>query len=375
MKKSTLFIGASFLMASGMAFNAQAVELTDVYPTPGTVFNYEEYAELQLVFNAGVKMTGEASIQYTTKAGEAVNHVFESLYVEEYNESKLLYVLFNKDIETMGANGANELTHPSYYQNEVLPNADYAKGFSITVTGVEGLDGSAVTYAANQVGVKVNDGTIVVSYEMGQGPELVQESLPSMFYNYWAEGATDSTATFMFNQDIEYVNEVTVVMDMAVWGSPSGGDEPNPYFTIYQTQGGNINYLGNNKNIVDGKTVTIDFAGIDYQAIANNFVKNDLSAYEMVTLFVQGVYSVSGMPYKSNGLAVMTYYIPFTNAAFEGATPDDTETGINAVGADANGMYRVYNLQGAQVLNTSDVNSVKELKGLYIVNGKKVVIR
>ena len=51
-------------------------------------------------------------------------------------------------------------------------------------------------------------------------------------------------------------------------------------------------------------------------------------------------------------------------------------TGISFVGADADGLYRVYNLQGVNVLNTRDASDLGMLEnGLYIINGKKVVIR
>ena len=50
--------------------------------------------------------------------------------------------------------------------------------------------------------------------------------------------------------------------------------------------------------------------------------------------------------------------------------------GVNIVEADANGIYRVYNLHGVNVMNTGNADELKTLgRGIYIINGKKAVIR
>lgn len=54
------------------------------------------------------------------------------------------------------------------------------------------------------------------------------------------------------------------------------------------------------------------------------------------------------------------------------------ETGVESIESDGlnakDGVYRVYNLQGVNVMNTTDAASLKNLpKGLYIVNGKKIM--
>lgn len=53
----------------------------------------------------------------------------------------------------------------------------------------------------------------------------------------------------------------------------------------------------------------------------------------------------------------------------------DKASGVNVIGTDVEG-FRVYNLNGVNVLNTHDASAVKALRpGIYIINGKKVVIR
>lgn len=53
-----------------------------------------------------------------------------------------------------------------------------------------------------------------------------------------------------------------------------------------------------------------------------------------------------------------------------GAAP----TGIGSIYDNADGRYRVYNLQGVLILDTDDYSAVERLpRGLYIVNGKKIL--
>lgn len=51
--------------------------------------------------------------------------------------------------------------------------------------------------------------------------------------------------------------------------------------------------------------------------------------------------------------------------------------GVENLAIDSNdGIYRVYNLQGVNVLNTKDASEVNNLNnGIYIINGKKVMVR
>lgn len=53
------------------------------------------------------------------------------------------------------------------------------------------------------------------------------------------------------------------------------------------------------------------------------------------------------------------------------------EAGVEAIGAEpADGIYKVFNLQGVKMLETKDATEINNLpKGFYIVNGKKVVVK
>jgi hypothetical protein len=54
----------------------------------------------------------------------------------------------------------------------------------------------------------------------------------------------------------------------------------------------------------------------------------------------------------------------------------NNESGVNAITADAKGLYNVYNVLGVKVKTTSDASELRELPaGIYIVNNKKLVIK
>lgn len=55
--------------------------------------------------------------------------------------------------------------------------------------------------------------------------------------------------------------------------------------------------------------------------------------------------------------------------------PDDPSS-IDNISADSDGYYRVYNLNGVNVLNTKDKNNINDLpRGIYIVNRMKIFIQ
>ena len=76
--------------------------------------------------------------------------------------------------------------------------------------------------------------------------------------------------------------------------------------------------------------------------------------------------------YNTNGCHL--YFITVEEPASE----DDTTTGISTVNANAatDATINVYNLTGVKVMSTTDAADINNLsKGLYIINGKKVVIK
>lgn len=63
-------------------------------------------------------------------------------------------------------------------------------------------------------------------------------------------------------------------------------------------------------------------------------------------------------------------------ATYELTIENGLLSGVKIVGAEVfDGVYRVYNLQGLKVLETTDASQLNNLKGLYIINGKKAIIK
>ena len=51
------------------------------------------------------------------------------------------------------------------------------------------------------------------------------------------------------------------------------------------------------------------------------------------------------------------------------------QAGVESIVAAQDGVYRVFNLQGVKVLETTDASAISNLgKGIYIINGKKVIL-
>lgn len=91
-----------------------------------------------------------------------------------------------------------------------------------------------------------------------------------------------------------------------------------------------------------------------------------------------GTHSIT-VPNETKG--VITVYYELNGGAVEPLTYNyeavrEYSTGVSFIGADADGMWRVYNLNGVNLLNTRDASDLNLLdSGLYIINGKKVIIR
>lgn len=68
----------------------------------------------------------------------------------------------------------------------------------------------------------------------------------------------------------------------------------------------------------------------------------------------------------------------YTNgyAALESITvmgyEDPDNDGVEGIEADANGLFKVYNLNGVKVMETEKLEELKSRKGVYIINGKKI---
>lgn len=130
--------------------------------------------------------------------------------------------------------------------------------------------------------------------------------------------------------------------------------------------------------IVDGNTIVIDMASV-YAEIANSVIDSrDIGGTDY-----SGVYkfTLAKKTVKINGsgaraiAAENVVYNDETSLYYNINFADNTTTGIGAI-ETVEGLYKVYNLQGVNILTTEDALLVNNLPaGLYIVNGTKVIIR
>ena len=91
-----------------------------------------------------------------------------------------------------------------------------------------------------------------------------------------------------------------------------------------------------------------------------------LSSSNDMSVMTGGLFVTCLTGYNENMDAAYFYSYIFSGLDFAGID--------SIVASPSDGMYRVYNLQGVKVLETKDASQLNELgKGLYIINGKKVM--
>lgn len=139
-------------------------------------------------------------------------------------------------------------------------------------------------------------------------------------------------------------------------------------------------------------TISWDNQPLTYNYTADNLFVEDQNTREQTYLpFGQEVtlnadataleVNLSELEAGKYAIVVPDYYVIINDELLNGLVYSDEyvildQSGVVAFDADEDGMYRVYNLNGINVLNTTDVEAVRQLDGgVYIVNGVKVLIR
>lgn len=89
-----------------------------------------------------------------------------------------------------------------------------AQSFTITVDNVKTANGPVVVNDSNMEGVTVNDGTVSVTYDIAPAAQYLPEksTWPQTFYSSWQSGDPAGMATLAFDQEIQRVGNVTVMM-------------------------------------------------------------------------------------------------------------------------------------------------------------------
>ena len=138
-------------------------------------------------------------------------------------------------------------------------------------------------------------------------------------------------------------------------------------------------------------TISWDNQSLTYNYTADNVFVEDQNNDKTYLPFGQEVtlnadataleVNLSELEAGKYAIVVPDYYVIINDELLNGLVYSDEyvildQSGVVAFNADEDGMYRVYNLNGINVLNTTDVEAVRQLDGgVYIVNGVKVLIR
>ena len=343
--------GATTFLLTLKAGETVTAKLVSVEPTAGTVFDWVNYMySWNITFSPKDATASNATLTYTNAQGQTVT---ENLDTSDY---------WGYDAQR-GVFGV-----PSYriYQLMSTGQASQNSDFIFDLYEVK-AGGAYVTESEVANGVEIGpDGHITIKFINGTPIQLISQKMPNSWPIPGFE-ANDPNAvvTLEFSGPVAKVSEVSIVNASVSEGSQTSGDEPPLSVDISQLYPERIQY--------DGNVVTIDLSGIKLEQTIDRYDESTGQtttvtspfAVKTSTFKIGWVEGANGLNAKFDGSNWFTYFF----------TPD-TSTGIQNVVEAADGVYKVYNLQGVNILNTvnaADLNSLTP--GLYIVNGKKVLIR
>lgn len=307
------------------------VTLVDVVPTPGMAFDYEGD------YGAGVILTFDPAQVEFTKASIT--------YTPAGSKTPQIIILENEE-GAIGENAAYEYKAGQWtFQAVPLYFAKSEKGTDLTLTlenvNYNGIE--LVASALNNTAVVVKDGNVSVTWTRpAVDMSIVSESWPQTVYSNSANGDSALIATITFNENIISKPSASMVFGSQVWGSGSAGDNPDPGMDLPCS--------------VTGATITVDMSGINFGSLYSTGSKT----YNEITVFIGNIIGADGQKFnqKNPGIAKV---IPYNNNA---------TSGVNSLESEA-AETPVYNLEGVKVGNSLEGLS----KGIYVVNGKKVVVK
>ena len=308
--------------------SASSEFITDVFPNTRSNFNYVVTKEMQISASGGVSGFGNVTLSY----GDKEIPLDAQTYGISLNGPTNGYFL------QIGSN-----TNTEFSKLIAAIAYDGAETFTVTVTDLKAGGNPVVSNESGQSGVTVDNGTVSVTYELKPAPLMLQDESywPSTFYSYWEPGDNNGIAVLKFNQDIASVYEIQLIMGHVIYNS-----QTEIVYDVYDMK---------DKTQITGNTMSIDFTGV---------ARYGTGRTEDITITISEIIGTNGMPVDMDGYGVtdvmMFKYIPYSNEAYTGVASIEEATLENT---------EVYNLQGVKL----DKSCLKA--GLYIVNGKKVVVK
>ena len=248
-----------------------------VTPSTNNLFNYVVLQEVQIFGTSNIESIGKVSVSY----GSTTVDLDSSVY-------------------TVGINGGGgsffiQITGLEFQKLVASIANSGADSFTIIVEDVKTTGGEVVVNDSGEESVKVDNGTVSVTYNVSPAAQYLAESSswPSPFYSSWQENDPLGMATLSFDQEIASVGEVTLMMGYFTEGMISEMDS----------------YDLTDKTKVNGKDVVIDFTGVLRTANVRQ-----------ITVIVQNVRSTNGMTANMgssplNLSSTLFEYIDFANEA------------------------------------------------------------
>ena len=399
------------LISAGEAYVYSDVVLQSHIADPYLLMNSEETTYTlefsgpatvkKVILNEGQGMSSECEVKAVEGSNDQTWIV--TIPASALSESQILINVFAEDKEHRAINKALDYTNPTDGGDNVwLPitlEAEFNKpAFTVTPeseTTLEKIDVITFSYSgainlsyaiSDKIKIMTNGGRTLL-YELGfddvKRPEgyegtdklcIVLDTpitevgnytidVPSGFFNLGEqfEGGSSRAATIYY--EIAAPHE-----GLAITANPAAGNVTEIPATIVISadcdEAGFENYdlmptLVDDKNISYPLDVELD--PIDWNAIDIILKNGAITADGTYTLTIPAG-AISDGTGKSNDEEKIVYII-------------GTSTGIDNIVANAGGKVDVYTINGVSVLRNADAAAVKALKkGLYIINGKKVVI-
>lgn len=311
------------------------LRLLNILPAPGQAFDPVNFiGGAQMFFTPTIVSFSKITFDYTKADGTEVS---KNVNYEYYSDALMLniYSLFNE---------AMEVVEPESKCTITLYDINF-DGMPLTTSDVEN-----VTFA---------DGNLSFQYIFSKPIQLTNATWPKTIYAYWPEGEKAGLATLEFNMNVSTVGKILMVMGRQYYNSAPGGDDADqtPSFEI-------------SKYTVDEKTLTIDFTGVN----------RSVEGYDQVTIFVNGITGENGLELEfpmdayDGSIPVIMNWLPYVNAEYE-SDGDSDDSGIENISSE-NTVFNVYNMLGAKVMTSYDKSQLRNLvPGIYIINGKKTVIK
>lgn len=403
------------LISAGEAYVYSDVVLQSHIADPYLLMNSEETTYTlefsgpatvkKVILNEGQGMSSECEVKAVEGSNDQTWIV--TIPASALSESQILINVFAEDKEHRAINKALDYTNPTDGGDNVwLPitlEAEFNKpAFTVEPASesvVEKIDVITFSYSdainlsyaiSDKIKIITNGGRTLL-YELGfddvKRPEGYEGTdklcivldkpitevgnytidVPSGFFNLGEqfEGGSSRAATIYYEIKAQSTDDVTVTLDPA----PGTVTEIPEKIIVTLTEAQSAGANGINPTLTDekGNSYGIDlqiYWDGEWNQLEMNLANGAITADGTYTLTIPA----GALTWDDNSDNVNKEDIVFTYII-------GTSTGIDNIVANAGGKVDVYTINGVSVLRNADAAAVKALKkGLYIINGKKVVI-